>query len=212
MYINNITGKVIKNISFNGYYFSIPIGVSLAWVPFAKFLFKDIYPINGEGGGPLPVVMATASQWKGDRYVDVVRFPMNYELIPARKDLFKLAKSRGIPKVTLDAWEEDESITNEEIVKAINELDVPEEVKYPTAGPDTSDSTDDADAAAEGALNDTPGPKGALSDVQTPTAPAQKPLKAVPSVTRPKTVKASGPAKKAARKAPTTPKSKAAAK
>lgn len=212
MYINNITGKTIKNISFGGYYFSIPAGVSLAWGPFAKFLLKDIYPINGEGGGASPVVMATASQWKGDRYVDVVRFPMNYELIPARKDLFKLAKQRGVPKVTLDAWEEDESITNEEIVKTINEMDVPEEIKYPVADPAETAPADDANTAAEDALNaPAPDVQGAANTPASAAAP-QAPKNAAPRVGGSKTAKASGSAKKAARKAPTTPKSKAAGK
>lgn len=206
MYINNLTGKPIKDISFAGYFFSIPAGVSVCWDKFGEFLFNDIYKISGDGGGVSPVVRATAALWKGDRFVDVVRFPINYELIPARKDLFKLAKQRGIDKVTMEMWEEDDNVTNEDIVKAINALDVPEEVKYPKPGADTVDATASAEAdAAEDALSG-PGAAGATADVPTPPAPAEKAKTAAPSVAGAKTASASKGAKKAAKKAPSTPK------
>lgn len=197
MYINNITGKPIKEISFSGYYFTIPAGVSVCWDKFGEFLFKDIYKISGEGGGTPPVVPATAAMWKGDRYVEVKRFPLNHELIPARRDLIKLAKQRGVDKATLELWDEEETIENKVIVDAINELAVPEEIQYPSA---EAAKVDPEAAAAEKAAED------ALKGPPAPVVPVVAP-KPAPAVG--KTVAAKKVAKKqAAKKTPSTPKGK----
>lgn len=204
MYINNLAGKPIKDISFAGLLFTIPVGVSVCWDKFGQFLFKDIYKIEGDNGGVPPVVPATAAQWKGDRYVEVVRFPMNHELIPARRDLIRIAKQRGVDKVTLEQWDEDEKIENSEIVKTINELAVPDDVKFPRPEVTEVDpAAADAESAADEALKD-----AATTDktvkVEAPKASVSKPAR-VPAVGgKPKTAKAAD--KKAAAKTPTTPK------
>ncbi len=56
----------------------------------------------------------------------------------------------------MESWNDDESIPNSEISKAINDLPVPEEIKYPTPGAATPvDKQADADtAAADLALDD----------------------------------------------------------
>lgn len=199
MYINNLSGKPIKDISFAGLSFSIPAGISACWDKFGQFLFKDIYKIEGADGGVPAVVLATAAQWKGDRYVEVVRFPMNHELIPSRRDLIRIAKQRGVDKVTLEQWDEDQTIENSEIVKAINELAVPDEVKYPT--PEES-KVDSVAADLEQAADDVVADK--LVVAETPKATVAKPVR-VPAVgAKPKSEKVAG--KTAAKKAPATPK------
>lgn len=202
MYINNLSGKPIKDISFAGFSFTIPAGITACWDKFGQFLFKDIYKIEGADGGVPAVVLATAAQWKGDRYVEVVRFPMNHELIPSRRDLIRIAKQRGVDKVTLEQWDEDQTIENSEIVKAINELAVPDEVKYPTPEEQKVDpAAADIERAADDAVTDT---TVKVEAPKAPKAPAVKPAR-VPAVGA--TSKAEKTAdKKPAKKAPATPK------
>ncbi len=200
MYLNNLTGKAIKDISFAGFMFTIPAGVSLAWPKFGEFLFKDIYKVQGDGGGVPPVVPATAAQWKGDRYVEVKRFPMDSTLIPARKDLMRIAKQRGIDKVTLEQWDEDETIENKTIVDAINDLEVPEEIKFPIPAGATVDV--EAEAAAKAADD-------AITDTTVKVEPAPEASKQAPGVGKAAGAAKTTAAKKAAPKAPKTPKAPA---
>lgn len=151
MYINNLTGKPIKDISFEGFWFSIPAGISLCWDKFGEMLLTKIYPANAPGGGVPPVVRSTAQSWDGVRYVDVRRFEINSELVPARTDLLKIAKRRGVDAQTIENWKEDEQVSPKEIAQAINDLDVPDHIKYPAADETTtvSDSSKDAEAALD---------------------------------------------------------------
>lgn len=169
MYLNNLTGKPVKDISFEGYMFTIPAGVSLCWDKFGTFIL-NLYKPAGEGAGIPPVIAATAKQWKGDRYVDVRRFALNASHIPKRADLLKIAKERGIEASQLEQWKEDETIPNDEIARAINELEVPDAIKYPEATPDASaDNT--AEKTADDLLNsDGKGVKSDAADTKVPAA------------------------------------------
>lgn len=212
MYINNITGKPIKDISFEGFMFTIPAGVSVCYEPFGKFVL-NLYKVEGERGGAAPVVEAKPSQWKGDRYVAVRRFDLNFELIPKRADLIKIAKSRGIDAETIEQWKEDEEIDNSEIAKTINELDVPDHIAFPVVG-DTTEVPTDEEKAAEDALN---GPQtgagepeddapGADAEQTTPAAPAAKPTG--PAAPTTKAAEKRGAAKKVAKAVAKAPKTR----
>lgn len=204
MFIKNLAAKPIKDISFEGYFFTIPVGVSNCWDKFGEFLFKNIYKIEGDGGGIPAVIQATAEQYKGVLHVEVKRFPINHEHIPARKDLLKIAKQRGVDAVTIEEWNEDETIENKEIVDAINNLSVPEHIAYPKVGDETAQDVELKDSAdtAEDALKD-----DTVTDTTVKVeAPTKVPAKA------PKTPSTGGKSgsgkktdKKAAAKAPKTP-------
>lgn len=169
MFINNITGQPIKDITFDGYWFTIPAGVSICWDKFGEWLLKDIYKL-GDGGTLPPVIVAPASSWKGDRYVEVRRFELDSKLIPSRKDLIRIAKQRGVDPTLIEQFNEDETIEPADIAKAISDLPVPEDIKYPKAQeikPEVSETTEVADKVVADALN--------------PTTPA-KPAEIAPSV------------------------------
>lgn len=209
MYINNLTGKAIRDISFEGFMFSIPAGVSLAWKPFGQFILKNLYPAKqGEGGGVPPVVEAKASQWKGDRYVEVVRFKLNAALIPKRADLLKIAKQRGVDAETIESWKEDESFDNEEISRAINELEVPDHIRFPEApaGGEVSDTDEVADAV----INDVQTTDDTKVDDEEKGPEAGDPvIPAAPVKAAPKTgAKKTASAKQAAKAATSTPRTK----
>lgn len=179
MFINNTTGKAIKDISFEGYSFTIPAGISLVWDVFGKWVVEHYSVKKGEETNTIPpVILAKPSQWKGQLRVEVVRFPLNGALIPKRDDLLKIAKTRGIDAETIEMWREDATIDNKEIAKTINDLDVPEHIKFPTVGEETQEDTT-AEDAAEAALKNAPASPetapGATKQPETaPTAPAPK--------------------------------------
>jgi hypothetical protein len=174
MYINNITKKPITNISFEGYWFTVPAGVSIVWDKFGKFLTEVIYKIDGTGGGMPPVVEATAAEWDGKQYAEVRRFEINAEHIPNKNDLIKIAKQRGVDAETIEQWKEDESLENADIAKAINELAVPDFVKYPEAVEVPAAKTDTSMTDAADDLINEP----AKTPVPPVTKPATKPVAA----------------------------------
>lgn len=179
MILNNTTQAPIKDISFEGYWFTLPVGVFACWDKFGEFLTSSIYKIDGDGGGVPPVIPATPAQWGGVKYADVRRFELNGELIPSKKDLLKLAKQRGVDAEQIEAWTEDESIENKDIAQVINELAVPDAIKYPAvaevAAPKAS-TIDEADAIvnAPGAQTTTTPPPAAPKAPTVAGAPAKK--------------------------------------
>lgn len=186
--------KPIAKISYDGYWFTIPVGVSLVWDKFGAFAL-DLYKISGTEGGIPPVLPATADQWDGKTYVEVSRFEIDGTLIPNKEQLIKIAKQRGIDAETIEEWKEDEGLENATIAQAINELAVPDAVKYPepdaapvkkAAAPTNTDVADDL-------LNGKP----AETNAPAPTT--------APKTTTPK-APAAPKARKAATKAPGTPK------
>lgn len=202
MILNNTTKAPIKDISFEGYWFTLPTGVFACWDKFGEFLLA-LYQQDGTGGGVPPVIAATPAQWAGVKYADVRRFELNGELIPAKKDLLKIAKQRGIDAEQIEAWQEDETIENKDIAQVINELAVPDAIKYPAvqeAEPATSKTSaeDEADALLKDPIVTPPAP-----GVVTP--PAGAVVGGAPKA-------ASTKGKTAAKKAPTTPKKTAAPK
>lgn len=188
--------KPIAKISYEGYWFTIPVGVSLVWDKFGKFAL-DLYKASGGEGGIPPVLPATADEWDGKTYVDVARFEIDGSLIPNKAELIKIAKQRGIDAETIEEWKEDEGLENDTIAKAINDLAVPDAVKYPEpdAAPakktaTTSTKTDVADELLNGPATNTP----TASTTTTPPAPTAPKAPAAPK------------ARKAVAKAPGTPK------
>lgn len=195
MYINNTTKAPIKNVSYEGYWFTLPVGVSLVWDKFGAFITKHYQP-EGDGGSIPPVLPAVSGDWDGKKYAEVRRFEINGELIPNKKELMKIGKARGIDAATLEAWEEDETLETKEIANQINELEVPEFIKYPEAEESAAPAkADKVDAAAE------------ADKLLGPDADAP-----APKVTTPAPKKAAAGSKKAAAKAPGTPKKAAAPK
>lgn len=192
MYVNNTTKAPIKDVSFEGYWFTLPVGVSLVWDKFGEFLIGVIYKMEGSGGGMPPVLPATAEQWDGKKYAQVRRFEINSELIPKKDDLFKIAKQRGVAADVIEAWKEDESIDNKEIAQAINELAVPDSVLYPEAS--------GAPAAAPAA----PKPVASADDIVADATGDVAPQAPAAVATRKPAAKKPA-AKKPAAKTPTTP-------
>ena len=209
--MNNVTGKPIKDITFEGYVFTIPAGVSLCWDKFGEFIFSKIYPQTATGISP--VVLAKASQWKGDRYVDVRRFELNAGLIPKRADLLKIGKQRGVDAETLEQWREDEAIDNKEIARVINELAVPDLIKYPAPAEEVTDTV--VEETAEAVLN---APDTSNTEVTATAKPGETQVSAPAGDTTPTTNKAApktggkggtkktAAAPKAAARTPKTPK------
>lgn len=168
MFINNLTGKTIKDISFEGFWFSIPVGISCCWDKFGQWILKDIYPTSASGSLP-PVIQATFEHWDGKRFVDVRRFELNAALIPGRNDLYRIAKERGIPREVIEEWKDDEALDPKEIVKAINELDVPDYIKYPSHGESEAKVVDTK--LPEDTDTDAPEPQDEEEKEKTPPSP-----------------------------------------
>lgn len=148
MFIKNITAKDVPLNSFEGYKFLVPPGVSAIWSPAGEQLLK-IHKIESKGGverhmtstgvveldnghGVPALYEATEAEWKkqGRKLAHVERFIVNHKLIPRAK-LITTALARGISHNRVLEYQMDNSIDIEIIAKEINELPVPEEIKYP---------------------------------------------------------------------------------
>jgi hypothetical protein len=152
MYIKNITQKDVKLNSFEGYKFSIPPGVSWVWDKAgAQFLIAygdprlysesaleknkplvDKFGLSN-GNGVAPVAEANEKEWikGGKRMAQVDRFIVNYAQIPKKEQLILIAQKRGVPKEKIQEFIADINLDRSEIANAINELPVPEDIRFP---------------------------------------------------------------------------------
>lgn len=138
MFIKNTTNKDIKLTSFEGFEFSAPPGVSAIWDQAGKHLISTHAPM-GEYGKfkgkdfipqepPTPgIIEATKEEWVagGKRMTQANRFQVSAGLIP-RQNLLEIATKRGVPLEKIQG-----NVTDDEILQAINELPVPDEIRYP---------------------------------------------------------------------------------
>ena len=144
MYIKNLTSNDIGPIAYEGYNFTIPANkVSAIWDKVGKVITTEIYKIEAKDvavdqGAPLPPVMeAEAKDWDGKTYATVTRFQIDPSRIGSRGDVIRIAKQRGVEKEWLDAAQvEGAEIDNDEIVRKVNSLPIPEEVRIPVIAPE----------------------------------------------------------------------------
>ena len=141
MFIKNTQKKDVRLNSFEGYWFSVPPGVSAIWTPAGEAMLK-VHKVESKGGkdkygldngSGLPALFeATEAQWKvgGRKLADTGRFKMKAHLIP-RASLIKTALARGISANRCTEFQLDPQIDNETIIEEINALPVPEEIKRP---------------------------------------------------------------------------------
>lgn len=148
MFIKNIADKEVKLASHEGFVFWVPVGVSAIMDSAGAALLKVHKIESREGterhitssgvmeisqGHGIPALhLATEEEWKkeGKKFARVERFKINHKLIP-RNMLLKVALQRGVSQQKVTEWQIDTSIDAEEIAKMVNELPIPEEVKYP---------------------------------------------------------------------------------
>ena len=147
MFIKNNMNKDVSLSSFEGYEFVIPTGVVAIWDKAGEHLIQHYLPVGEHGkytfeGGekvfkvqkpPTPVITeSTQKEWDkgGRKFVEVKRFQMRNDMIP-KDDLIKIAFQRGIPGEKLNEYQFDKNLGPDAIVRDINELPVPEEIKYP---------------------------------------------------------------------------------
>ena len=132
MYIKNTTENDIENVSFEGFYFTLPRkSVCAIWNEAGQFLVNHFKP-KGRGGAPLPCVMlATKEDWDNKMYAIVTRFQVDPRCIPAVEDLYRLAEKRGVVKEKIDELRDTGSTTNEDIVHVINRLPIPDNIRFP---------------------------------------------------------------------------------
>jgi len=146
MFIRNHTDEEIRDVTHEGFLFNIPAKkVSWVWDSFGEyalgFLYKNeainlIDTLHPKTKRPLPcvppVIRSDEKYWDGVSCVQVRRFQINPKNIPVRNDLILLARKYGVEKDLLDKFIYQESrYDNDEIVKTINALPVPDEVRYP---------------------------------------------------------------------------------
>ena len=133
MFIKSTVKKDIGPVSAqDGYEFIIPADRVCAITNEAGAHLVELYKIRGEGTKVLPPILeVTRKQWDGKTYATVTRFQMRSGLVPARTDLIEIARKRGVDRDTLERFERDQSLDNDELVREINELPVPEEIRFP---------------------------------------------------------------------------------
>lgn len=137
MFIKNFTDKDIGPISCEGYWYTIPPGVSAVWDVFGKdalnrYKPESIDPDPAKRGARTPIVAEVPkSRWKGN-YAIVERFKVNPNHFEGlRNRLIDVAEQRGVDKDLINKFRSTSSIENDEIVEAINKLPVPEEIRFP---------------------------------------------------------------------------------
>jgi hypothetical protein len=143
MFVKNVTNKDIAFRSFNGYKFLIPPGVSWIWGPAGDWLLTKIYVTtptpptdkfgNPNGNGVQPLQKSTKDAWVkgGKRLAQVERFKINYTQIPKKEQMLDIARERGIPQDEVMRFMLDKNIDRSEIAEAINNLPVPEDIRFP---------------------------------------------------------------------------------
>lgn len=146
MFLKNTSKKDIYLRSFEGYEFAVPPGVSAIWTPAGNAMLEvhkvekkpehqkvDKYGFdNGHG---LPALFeAKEADWVkgGKRLAEVKRFQVVGKLIP-RASLIKTALQRGIPHSRITEYQLDSNIDTEVIARELNELLIPDEIKYPVS-------------------------------------------------------------------------------
>jgi len=142
MYVKNITKKDIKLNSFEGYVFSIPPGASWIWDKAGEHLLANIYRVESKGGkdiygfdnghGVPALKDTTEKEWvkEGKKLTEVKRFQIVAKMIPRNK-LVIVAQQRGISTQRLTEYQLDNTIDVETIANDINELPVPDEIRFP---------------------------------------------------------------------------------
>lgn len=138
MFVKNTTTKDIGPIAFEGYEFTIPANAvcsiyNSAGTDFTTRLFKiEATDPEVDGGAPVPPLMeVSAKDWDGKSYAIVSRFKVDHTRIPNRNDLLRIAKARGVSKKFLEECTlEDSDIDNERIAEEINNLPIPDKVRF----------------------------------------------------------------------------------
>lgn len=147
MFIKNNSKKDIKLNSFEGYRFSAPPGVSAIWDSAGAELLEK-HSVKGEHGkvthrdnavhftpqNPplLSIVESTEAEWEkgGKKYVAVSRYIVDAKQIP-RANLITVAQHRGVSAELITKFLSDPNIDATEIASAINELPIPDDIRYP---------------------------------------------------------------------------------
>ena len=148
MFILNKASKEVKLASFEGYTFTVPVGVSAIWDKAGEQLLKT-HKVESKGGiethhtssGPVifdqghgvPALYAAQQRdWVlgGRQLARVERYKIRHNLIP-RNQLIKIALQRGISRDRVTEYQVDSTIDSEVIADEINALPVPESVKHP---------------------------------------------------------------------------------
>ena len=142
MFIKNTTNKDIKLTSFEGYEFLASPGVSAIWDKAGDF-WVDLLAPKGENGKAghrdgniiftpvattIPgIIVSDKKEWAagGKKMTQVTRFQILTGMIP-RASLIEIAGQRG---VALEKTQGNK--TDDDILQAINELPVPEEIRFP---------------------------------------------------------------------------------
>ena len=166
MFVRNVISKPIGPIVYEGFTFIIPPGVSAIYGLAGKYFTEVIYRIEsrnpkppiyvegrnvgGDGGAPLPPLIAAhktdRAEWKkkwNGQFAQVTRFQVDPSRLPARDFLLELAERRGMDANTVTKFRSDSRIDNEEIVKAINALLVPDEIRFPAEDMEESEKSED---------------------------------------------------------------------
>lgn len=143
MFVKNTVTKDIKIRSFEGYKFTIFPGVNWIWDAAGEMALKSYgadsprVPVDkfglSNGNGKPPLEPATEKQWaaSGKRLAQVERFRVNYTQIPKKEQLIGIAQKRGVSKDKIQEFLADENIDRAIIAEAINELPVPDDVRFP---------------------------------------------------------------------------------
>lgn len=147
MFLRNIEKNYIGPISFEGFNFTLPPGVSLVYDKFGEMLLTTIYKPRGtiqekqkdgtikQTGAPLPPVIAAKQEdWTG-QYAQVTKFKVDASRLPNRSYILDLAEERGVEKELIVKARTNDTVTNEEIISMINDVPIPEEIRIPPHKP-----------------------------------------------------------------------------
>lgn len=131
MFIRNTTNKDIGSITYGGYEFTIPVGVSAIWDEAGKHFLTHNFKIESKIDGAIPPVLESEeNEWDGKSYVQVSRFKIESSRIPVRSQIIRLCEERGIPNDTIKTMERRDA-DNSEFIELINNLPVPQEIRFP---------------------------------------------------------------------------------
>ena len=140
MFLKNIAKKDIKLSSFEGYVFAVPPGISAIWNPAGKQLLsvhkvessgKDKFGLDNGHGVPA-LSESTKAVWikDGRKLVSVKRFQIDPKQIP-RASLIMVAHKRGVEQTKIVEYQMDSQIEVDQIAADINNLPIPDEIRYP---------------------------------------------------------------------------------
>ena len=157
MYIKNITKKDIRLSSFEGYKFVIPAASTCwIWEKAGAHLLNNVYKPttppstdkygNPNGNGNQPLQAGTEADWKkgGSRVAHVERFLVNQSQIP-RKKLITIAKQRGVSDSLITEWLADDTSDPATIADAINELPLPDEIRFPAVSSESETDVEETE-------------------------------------------------------------------